>query len=407
MLAIAGLVLAGIYIALLVFVAAVGFFRAIPFFLPDWTLALAAAAAGLSFLALRQIRESEGTRAGQSLARWGLALSIFAGLGYTAYKEFTGLALVQQANNFLMVRADADAGFFPRLQSGAAAEINHAFLLTVPESSRGSIDPKDNVRMKRVFDGGKGPEGGALSRFRNHFLVRSLARHGKDASIEPLGVQNWAFGKAGYVVLRQYRVTMPEMTIDLLMPVHSTEGDQRKWFLAFPLMDLKKSELTPLGIALMKASFSAREFVDRSAAQTPWHEFTDKTLWDTVVDDEPWRPLRDQIVKHFRKGGESRHKLESPPPKSADRGIPPWDVVNQRLRFTLDLQYKFQGRLDAPGMGDGLIVVENQRPVALDSHGLPDLQTFAQEPDWKIVSIEFQRLTSMEKMMERKMAMPR
>jgi len=232
MLAIAGVVLAGIYVALVVIVAAVGFFQSTPVFLPGWTLLLAIAAAGLSLLAQWQIRESEGTRAGQTLARWGLALSVFAGLGYAAYQYFTGLALIQQANNFLMVREDADSGFFPRLQSGDQAEINHAFLLTLPDSNRGSIDPKDTHKMKQVFDRGrgKGPEGGALSQFRDHFLVRSIARHGKDANIEPLGVQKWGFEKGGYIVWRQYGVRMPEIVFDLLVPVHSTEGDQRKWF---------------------------------------------------------------------------------------------------------------------------------------------------------------------------------
>src|SRR5438445_12017721 len=70
-LAIAGLILAGFYVALVLVVAAVGFFTASPLFLPGWTLLLAVAAAALCLLGQWQIRESEGPRAGLPLTRWG------------------------------------------------------------------------------------------------------------------------------------------------------------------------------------------------------------------------------------------------------------------------------------------------------------------------------------------------
>jgi hypothetical protein len=400
-LAIAGLALAAIYVALVAIVAGVAFFQATPVFLPAWTLLLAIAAAALSLLGQWHIRESEGTRAGLALARWGLGLSIFAGLGYAAYQYFTGLALVQQANNFLTVTSDADSGFFSRLQTGDPTEINHAFLLTLPENIRSNIDPRDMEKMEKAFNraGGKDAEG-HLSKFRNHLLVRSLTQNGKNAKIEVLGVQNWAFEKGSYLVSRDYRLIAPEIIVDFAAAVQSTEGDQRKWFLAFPKIDFKKAEMTPLGTALLNAGAAARAFVNQHGMEASLNESTDKTNWSAVVQDQPWKPIRDHIAKLLRGGAQSLHNMHSPPPQLQERGGPPWQVLGQRLRFTLDFQYRFKGP-DGPWMGSGQVVVEDQKPLTMDSRNLPDPQSIAREPDWKIIAIDFKQLNDMERMMKK------
>jgi hypothetical protein len=403
LLAIAGLALAVLYIALVVVVAGLGFFQATPMFLPGWTLLLAMAAAGVSLLGLWQIRESEGTRAGQSLARWGLALSIFAGLGYAAYQYFTGLALIQQANDFLMVKSDDDSGFFPRLQSGDPTEINHAFLLTYPESARVGMNPKDLRAIEMRFErkGAKAPNS-PLSQFRDNFLVRSIAQHGPKAKIEPFGVEKWSYEQGGYLVSRNYRIMLPEMTVDLLTPVHSTEGDERKWFLDFRRMEFKRSELTALGKELLEASRSARAFVDGPAGQTPWKSFKDATVWESAVSDHPWKPLRDSIADCFRPGPQT-HNLSSVSPKGPEIDIPSWQVTNQHLRFTIAFKYNFKGPADLHWMGKGIMVLEDKEPITLDANGLPDPQSLARQHDWRIVSIAFQNLGSMEAMMREKM----
>src|SRR5262245_51273310 len=114
-LAIAGLTLSGVYAALVVASLVIAFLRHEPFFLPFWLLLLPLAGAVLCVLGLRQIKKAEGTRAGAALARAGLWLSVLAGVGYATYSSFTGLAIRQQANRFLMEKG-ADSGFFPRLQ---------------------------------------------------------------------------------------------------------------------------------------------------------------------------------------------------------------------------------------------------------------------------------------------------
>src|SRR4029453_7861348 len=94
-------------------------YEGVPFYLPGWIAVLALGGAGISFIADRQVRLAEGTRAGQGLARWGIWLGLFSGLGYFAFSYFTLLALTNQANSFLLTkdqeRSDghADSGFFP------------------------------------------------------------------------------------------------------------------------------------------------------------------------------------------------------------------------------------------------------------------------------------------------------
>src|SRR5712691_7439167 len=111
-LAVAGLALAGLYTALVIVSTLVALIQGIPFFLPGWVVLLAVAGACLSFLAQRHIQNSEDTRAGLALARWGFWLSIIAGLGYATYANVTGMALKSQANAFLMEKdQEGDAGF--------------------------------------------------------------------------------------------------------------------------------------------------------------------------------------------------------------------------------------------------------------------------------------------------------
>src|SRR5438876_8096140 len=71
-LAIAGFSFAAVFTGLVLLSLVVALVRRESFFLPTWMYALGLTGVVLSFLALRQIRASEGTRAGIPLARLGL-----------------------------------------------------------------------------------------------------------------------------------------------------------------------------------------------------------------------------------------------------------------------------------------------------------------------------------------------
>src|SRR5207244_532547 len=100
-----------------------------------------------------------------------------------------------------------------------------------------------------------------------HPLVLALIKN-PDTKIEPLGVQEWDYDKNCYHVIRNYRFTTPELVIENLVPVQSTEGggqgEQRKWF-----VDLMKTprpysiKPTPYGKNLLDLRANSKVFLER------------------------------------------------------------------------------------------------------------------------------------------------
>ena len=173
--AVAGVVVAGVYVALLLIGAAASYFKNEPFFEPfflgAWGIGLAAVGAVLSVLGLWEVYNSEGTRAGTLLAKWGLGLSLVSGLGYFTYQNFTELAILQQANRFLLEK-DEGTGFLPRLQ-GTEADFRTAFLYTRDVGDRG-LRPENDEAFRR-FDGPmpQNPRG-LWTQFSESPLVRAI-----------------------------------------------------------------------------------------------------------------------------------------------------------------------------------------------------------------------------------------
>jgi hypothetical protein len=267
-LAIAGFILSALYAALVVFTAVVALIRREPFFLPTWMHALAAGGVVLSFLALRQIRVSEGTRAGTPLARWGLWLSVLCGLGTVVFSGFTGLAVRTQANSFLTEKGP-DGGFFPLLEEGTPRGVNAAFLLARPPEARRQANPNNDPEMEKVFDipldPMKDPRGG-LTIFRSVDFVQLLGQHGTANEIVPAGDTKWDYDAKGYAVSRTYRIRNPEGEFDLKLKVQSVEsgtpGEGRKWMVLWAPMHPPVSEvsLTPLGKTMQQLRTSAALF---------------------------------------------------------------------------------------------------------------------------------------------------
>src|SRR4051812_32624252 len=91
--AIAGVAAAGLFVVLVLVAAVVALYQGAPFFYSPWVVLLPAAGLVLSLVARNQIRGSEGTRAGDTLAATGVWLSLLFGLGYFVYFYVTGLAI--------------------------------------------------------------------------------------------------------------------------------------------------------------------------------------------------------------------------------------------------------------------------------------------------------------------------
>jgi hypothetical protein len=265
-LAIVGLACAAGYAALVVLSLILMLTRREPLFLGFWLLMLPIAGAVLCALALRQIRNSEDTRAGAALARWGLWIAVISGLGYGTFFVFTGLAIKQQANRFLLEKGP-DAGFFPRLIEG---DLNGAFLLTLTPSERQGLTPADQAGIEKRFDlplSGKTPKG-RLTLFRENELIRMLRQPAEPPiTVEPLGVRSWAYESRGYKVERTYRITTPEAVFDVLLPVQSVDtdvpGEGRKWVLLWGPMDsLPTPRLTDFGQRMTSFRFTGMQFAN-------------------------------------------------------------------------------------------------------------------------------------------------
>jgi hypothetical protein len=273
LLAVAGLLVAALFTVLLVVGAVAAQVKGEPYLEPilvgTWAFALPIVGAALSGLALWQIYNSEETKAGAKLAKWGLGLSLITGLGYFTYQSVTELAVVQQANRFLMEK-DEGSGFFPRLQ-GTAADVRTAYLYTLNIADRNvRIDSPEDI--KRLDLPTPNNPKGLLTQFLESPLVQALeiAQPGT-VKVEPLAVRGWTFEGRSYHVARLYRITTDEAVYEVPLTVSSIEpigeGEKRKWRVDWdkqPGTALQPISRTDLGYKRSSLRRQAQEFLSDS-----------------------------------------------------------------------------------------------------------------------------------------------
>lgn len=392
-LAVAGFALAALFAGLVLVSAVVGLAQGAPAFLPTWMLALAAAGAILSFLGQRQVQNSEGTRAGIALTRWGLWLSVFLGLSYFAYVFFTGLAITQQADAFLREKTDSDSGFLPRLQAAGKnrQDFNRAFLLSLPLDRRGGSDPTSQEKMVADFDQ-TGPLGqtGMLSTFRTNDLVVALMQGGEDMGVEPLAVKDWKYEKRSYQVFRAYRITVPEAVLEVLLTVKSTEGsesgEKRTWFVDMNESGFINKMLTPLGKDLQALRSQAHTYLLNWSLKViegaPFAGYqSGDTRWSELIAKGDVRAhVQQKAAELFQSANPKDFLLDT----SFKGGFTPWEQVDGRIRFTFPLE------AGVPGMSkdhyihlNGEMTVQTREPVKLGA--------VSGRPEWEIRSIYFLR----------------
>src|SRR5262245_13574004 len=264
--ALAGLLISCLFGGVVAVSAVMAIVQGAPFFFPNWVLFIALAGFLVSWWGINDIRNSEGTKAGQKLATCGIVISVVTGAGYFAYSYFTGLALKQQAVAFLLNQED-DSGFFPRLQKATQdpIELNRAFLLTLPAPNRAGARPDDEAALTRNHDRSKS-EGspGDLTLFRTDPLVKNIVLGGASTTIEPLGVQSWKYENRSYHVTCMFRILTPEAEVNLTVPARSSEGEaegqNRQWFVDWTKRR-DSPQLTPLGEGLKKMRMLAAGYL--------------------------------------------------------------------------------------------------------------------------------------------------
>jgi hypothetical protein len=309
--ALVGFVLSCLFGALVLITTLFALAQGSPIFLPGWAIALAAAGAVVSLIAQVHIRRSEGILAGNTLAAWGLWLSVVVGATYFVYTWVTGLALAKQATDFLMIKSDEDSGFFPRVQNAAKnrTDLYQAFLLSLPATSRGgSMAANEQAMLAQYDQPGRDGEPGSISLFSKRPLMQALMKNPENLQIEPLGVAEWTFENNAYRVVRNFRFTTREWVIETIIPVQSSEGtqegEQRKWWVNIARMPrLNSVAFTTLGQNLSNLRNDSRNYLEKWRAHltegTPVPEYNPAdTDWEKIL---PKKPLQQQHVRKMLK----------------------------------------------------------------------------------------------------------
>jgi hypothetical protein len=260
LLAVAGLAFSIVYGVVLVVTAVAALFKGEPFFLPGWMLMLAIAGVLLSAAALWQIHNSEGTRAGTKLAKWGLWLGIILGLCYTTYHTTTGIAIVSQANDFML---DKENGFFYLLQ-GDARKVKTAFLCTLSWNERVGAHVDNDRDMQRYDQALPQNPRGRLTGFLECPLVRAFTQAPPGSiTVEALSVRDWTFENRAYKIERKYRIKTEEAEYEVPFLITSleaeVEGEKRKWKVEWgfnlPLQPIMRTPLGQKRVGIRQRSF--------------------------------------------------------------------------------------------------------------------------------------------------------
>lgn len=254
-LSIIGLCLAVFFAVFILVNVLVGWVRGTPFTVEAWFLIFPLTGAVVSYLAQRQIRNSEGTRAGMALATSGLWISVLFGLGYAAYMGATNFALRKQAEDFL---TNPETGFLAKLKD--PAQVNAAFLMIVPPDLRENINPEDERRMQKVYQR-------RLDDFRSNPIVGIVRQGGPGATEYRTKSVRWhGYREGGFWVEVDVEFRTPEVVCDYPFVVRSREGPGgRDWYVDWTKTSPKPLNLrfTEEGEALWNLRQHSHEFAVR------------------------------------------------------------------------------------------------------------------------------------------------
>lgn len=400
-LAVAGFVLALAFAALAVVSFLIALIKQGPLFLSLWTYPIPITGGILGYLAQKQIRQSEGTRAGMKLARWAVGLSMAFGLTCATFSYVSELALKQQANAFLMDDPPGpDSGYFKYLiganHESSKSKLDRAFLLSLPGRDRAGARPGDEKQMQQQYDATdeKGNTG-ALSKFRNNPFVVALANTDPALTkVESLAVQSWDYRQRTYMVTRHYRISTPEATIEVPLETISNEtapGEGRKWFVGLPdpkSLAVKRTKLGERMDALGRLSMQFLEdWLTELESGKPFADFKakDKTHWDNLATREvSAEQLRTPIQKLFESSSKSRMPIQRDPKES-----PIVKKSDDRLQFFHNFRLTV-GKGVGPDIGlppvtlIGVFVVQPTAPYDLNAGGVV--------PPWELHSLSIERL---------------
>ena len=216
----------------------------------------------------------------RSAARWGLGISLFFGVNYSAYL----------ASNLLAVRGQAQQSADEFLQQLKKGDLIQAFILTLQPSARPGpgFDPRQIIELQHNLSPTP-REPGSFTRFCRSDLVRLILLGGPETKLELDGVNADLEQEGRYRVTLRYKTTTPQGSFETLIMAVSqkpTSKGGRLWHIDLAGTGVGKHlEMTSAGAALDAVNGPATDFARRWTAKLK-HGALDNAYLDTVAPDQ-------------------------------------------------------------------------------------------------------------------------
>jgi hypothetical protein len=355
-----GFALTGLYVLVALF-GLVSYSGTNPWVLPLWTILIPLGTAAMCWVARSRILASEGTLAGTDLANWGMLLSLFFGLNYSAYLISNRIALSQQANEFT--------------QSWLTQICEHnlpaAFAQTIAADKRPQ-PTRDAIERQYNNPGGPSEQSGPFGMFQRNPVTRELMAGKADTKFS-LSTSSPTYEATTVDVKLQYHVTTPYSTFDLIVPTRGSETlsatGGRGWQIEGYQIQMLNRKPTALGqevdeaqaLAAPKVSeflkgmspigkradaqaltkFTKDEFSSGALVKARPNEF-----W--VADKAVGKEIEAIIKRAFRPEGDWGSTLNWSPEHAA----PTWEDKGDRFAF----QYPVTIQISEPNIGTKFLV---------------------------------------------------
>jgi hypothetical protein len=204
--AVASVLDAGLFVLVLIAYGVYAVLGKRPLIAPE-LLILAVIAWVLSFAGRRIIRNSEGTRTGESLTNAAWWIAIVVGLGYATYL----LAI-----NYT-IRRDADGEVQRWVGLILKDDITGAFHRTIEPGRRAAIPPDDATKMRLEFRD-------QFVGFQQSDIVRVAQRNPGECEFIPGGLRDWNYRRTGIECGVTGTLRCKEGLFPLLIPLRAVEG---------------------------------------------------------------------------------------------------------------------------------------------------------------------------------------
>lgn len=411
-LAVAGLILSGLFTGWLVVTAIVALRTGTPLLIQPVWLLVPAAGAVVSALGWLQVHRSEGSRVGVRPAQWGLLLGVLSALSYAVWYAMTELPLRLQAREFTdswfddlrQSRQDDRFGYMafwcslhPLRRDASFGDLsNPGDRDALVENSKFEEFQK-SLRARYLWGerGRKGP----LPLFFDHEVVQLVHQAGTEAEIEPLGIRDWEHiggSEPGYRVEQAYRVQTPDGTFEISVPVLSLDKERRQWRVLLAETNVVQRDYTPRGRLVAQLRVDSQRFA------VDWI----KKFNDGNGEVVPLLPPRGQLMtdspKRLKEVGEEMKALLHLPAKERKMTLRPAQLnPNSTISYEIKMVagkakeliffHPFEAQLGEKYRCEGTIAVATTEPslVRLDDNAgtISEGTSAARAKRWGVIGL--------------------